>query len=101
MNDDDPKIGESLKRFREKFNLKQGTVAESIGILQQLYYKYESGRVTPSANVIYRLARAYGVSADYLLGLSDNPLPTDKRLLEAITSCHEILNDVLEQHAAK
>lgn len=101
MNDDDPKIGEALKRFREKFNLKQGTVAESIGILQQLYYKYESGRVTPSANIIYRLARAYGVSADYLLGLSDNPLPTDKRLIEAITSCREILNDVLEQHAAK
>lgn len=97
MTHDEPRIGDALKRFRNEFKLKQGDVARSIGILQQLYYKYESGNVTPSANVIYKLATAYNVSADYLLGISDNPAPTDKRLLEAITSCHEILNDVLEK----
>ena len=91
------KIGESLRRFRATFNLKQGDVAEKIGILQQLYSKYESGKVTPSANVIYKLAKTFNVSADYLLGLKDNPDPTDKRLLEAINSCHEILNSVIER----
>ena len=99
MEQEEPKIGEALKRFRSRFNLKQGTVAESIGVLQQLYYKYESGKVTPSAIIIYKLARAYDVSADYLLGLSDNPAPTDKRLVEAVNSCYEILNDVLEKRA--
>lgn len=100
QNQEEPKIGESLKRFRAEFKLKQGDVASSIGILQQLYYKYESGKVTPSANVIYKLAKTYDVSADYLLGLSDNPAPTDNKLLEAISSCHEILNDVLEKRFA-
>lgn len=96
---EEPNVGAALKRFRNEFNLKQGDIAESIGVLQQLYYKYESGKVTPSATVIYKLARAYDVSADYLLGLSDNPSPTDKRLIEAINSCHEILNDVLIKRA--
>lgn len=100
MIQEEPDVGASLKRFREEFKLRQGEVAESIGILQQLYYKYETGRVTPSANIIYKLAKTYNVSADYLLGLSDNPSPTDKRLIEAINSCHEILNDVLTKRVA-
>lgn len=70
------KIGQYLKRFREAFNLKQNQVAESIGILPQLYLKYEKDKSVPSASVIINLANAYGVSADYLLGISDTPHPT-------------------------
>lgn len=97
MAQTEPNIGESLKRFRHEFKLRQGDIAEAIGILQQMYYKYESGKVTPSANIIYKIATTYDVSADYLLGISKNPAPTDKRLLEAVTTCHEILNNVLEK----
>ncbi|MBQ3442147.1 MAG: helix-turn-helix transcriptional regulator [Selenomonadaceae bacterium] len=70
------KIGQYLKRFREAFNLQQNKVAESIGILPQLYLKYEKDKSVPSASVIINLANAYNVSADYLLGLSDSPHPT-------------------------
>ena len=69
-------IGQYLRRFREKFNLKQNQVAESIGILPQLYLKYEKDKSVPSASVIINLANAYNVSADYLLGLTDSPHPT-------------------------
>ena len=100
MTTESLKIGESLKKFRATFHLKQGDVAKAVGILPQLYYKYESGKVTPSSNVLYKLAKHYGVSADYLLGLSENPSPTDKELLEAVISCHEILNGVLENQGA-
>ena len=67
------KIGQYLKRFREAFNLQQNKVAESIGILPQLYLKYEKDKSVPSASVIINLANAYNVSADYLLGRTDTP----------------------------
>lgn len=69
------KIGESLKRFRAGLNLSQKDVATKLGMLPQSYYRYESGRSIPQADVIINLANAYNVSADYLLGISDTPRP--------------------------
>lgn len=85
MSQEKNQIGQYLKRFREQFNLKQNQVAESIGILPQLYLKYEKDKSTPSASVIINLANAYNVSADYLLGLSDTPHPMsyDEREVKA------------------
>ena len=68
-------IGESFKRFRKEMNLTQSSVAERLGILQQTYYKYETDKVKPSAEVVLNLANAYDVTTDYLLGRSDEPRP--------------------------
>lgn len=78
-------IAESLKRFRKDFKLTQAQVADKLGMLQQSYYKYESGKNMPSAEFVLNLANAYGVSTDYLLGLSDTPHPTnfDEREVKA------------------
>lgn len=67
-------LTESLKRFRKNFNLKQKDVADVLGVTPQAYQVYES-KVTPSANVIINISKAFGISADYLLGLTDNPRP--------------------------
>lgn len=79
-------IGESLKRFRKEFSLTQTNVANALGILQQTYYKYETDKVKPSAEVVLDLANAYDVSADYLLGRSDEPRPPkfDEKTLNLI-----------------
>ena len=69
-------LTESLKRFRKNFNLKQKDVAEVLGVTPQAYQVYES-KVTPSASIIIKIATAFGVSADYLLGLTDKPRPLD------------------------
>lgn len=70
-------IGEAFKRFRREFNLTQSNVAAKLGILQQSYYKYETDKVKPPAEVVVKLARTYDVSADYLLGLRDTPKPNE------------------------
>lgn len=77
-------IAESLKRFRKDFRLSQKDVANAIGMSQQSYQAYET-RSNPSVTVITKLADAYGVSTDYLLGLSDTPHPTnfDEREVKA------------------
>lgn len=76
---DDVKIGEYLKRFRKERGLTQQQVAADIGIIPQLYQKYERDNSMPSAAIIIVLSKAYGVSADYLLGLSDEPKPAGEK----------------------
>lgn len=66
-------IGESLKRFRSEFNLTQRETAAAAGIVPEAYQKYEYGKNIPLATVLIKLADAYNVSVDYLLGRSDNP----------------------------
>lgn len=65
-------IAESLKRFRKEYNLYQKDVAEKLGVTPQAYQVYEKN-VTPSAEVIVKIADAFNVSTDYLLGRIDKP----------------------------
>ena len=78
-------IAESLKRFRRDFNLKQKDVANTLGVKQPTYNVYESKSI-PSAAIIIKLADAYNVSTDYLLGRSDEPRPPkfDEKTLNLI-----------------
>ena len=66
-------IADSFKRFRKGRGLTQQEVAEALDIHKQAWQRYESGKVTPSANFIIDLSKAFGVSSDYLMGLSNNP----------------------------
>ena len=67
-------VKESLKRFRKEYRLSQAQVATELGIRQQLYQYYESNNGLPAEKIV-ELAKKFGVSADYLLGLSDQPTP--------------------------
>ena len=66
-------IGEGLKRFRKDFNLTQQQAADSIGVMKQSYQRYEYGTNIPTATILIKLADAFNVSLDYLVGRSDNP----------------------------
>ncbi len=78
-------IAESLKRFRKEFRLSQKDVADTLGIKQPSYHVYES-KTVPSATVVLKLADAYDVTTDYLLGRSDEPRPPkfDEKTLNLI-----------------
>ena len=70
-------VGNGLRRFRNEFKLKQNQVADAIKVRPQLYYKYEKGDSVPSVAVIMKIADAFNVSLDYLVGRSDMPKPTN------------------------
>ncbi len=50
-------------------------VAEATGVSKSTLSEIENDKRTPGAEIISGLARHYGVSADYLLGLSDVKTP--------------------------
>lgn len=62
---------ERLKLCREKKGLTQIQVAEKMLTQRQIISYHESGSRLPSINDVVFYAALYGVSSDYLLGLSD------------------------------
>ena len=66
-------LPDSLRRFRREFNLTQKAVAESVGMHEVAYNRYERGTREPTYKQLIKLADTYNVSLDYLVGRSDNP----------------------------
>lgn len=65
------KFGERLLALRVQRNETQEQLAKAISITRQSLSRYETNERTPSIDLIYRIAKHYNVSSDYLLGLSD------------------------------
>ena len=57
----------------------QAVFSKKLGVLQQTYARWEQGIRRPSIDELTDIAIRCGVSSDYLLGLTDDPTPADKR----------------------
>lgn len=62
-----------LKKIREAHKLSQTKVAEYLHCSQQVYSNYELGQRDIPTDVLISLVKYFDVSADYLLGITDNP----------------------------
>ena len=72
-------FNERLKEVRKAQKLTQKQVAEGIGISANHYQFYEYGKIEPSIGVAIKLCHYFNVSADYLLGLSDDLHPIHRK----------------------
>ncbi|MBO5564741.1 MAG: helix-turn-helix transcriptional regulator [Lachnospiraceae bacterium] len=64
-----------LQDLREMNFWTQTFVAEKLQISQRAYSHYENGTREVPLDVLIKLSYLYNVSSDYLLGLTDNPIP--------------------------
>lgn len=62
-----------LIELKEKNNVLQKDIAKSVGLSLRSYQRYEYGERNPTSDVIIKLCDYFDVSADYLLGRTDNP----------------------------
>ena len=53
--------------------LSKVSLAKSLGITKQSLNSWLTGKALPTADKLHELAAFFNVSADYLLGLTDNP----------------------------
>ncbi len=60
-----------LRDIREDRDLTQKQVADYLKITQQQYSLYENGKRTLPVDMLIELSKLYGVSTDYILGLSN------------------------------
>lgn len=62
-----------LRDLREDHDLKQREIAAYLNCSQKTYSNYELGQRDIPTDVLIKLALYYNVSADYILGLTNNP----------------------------
>ena len=62
-----------LKELRKSKGITQKAVADNVGLSETSYQYYEYATREPIMSNIIKLADFFEVSADYLLGRSDNP----------------------------
>ncbi len=65
-------IGKRLKELRDEKNLLQKDIAKYLNISTSAYGYYEQGKRNPDTETVKNLADFFGVSADYLLGRTNN-----------------------------
>lgn len=63
-----------IRELREDHDLLQRQVADRLHCSQQVYSNYELGQRDIPTEALIRLAELYGVSIDYLLGQTNNPV---------------------------
>ncbi len=68
-----------LKDLREDKDLRQVDVARILNTEQTYYSKYERGIREMPIHHLITLCRFYNISADYVLGFTDTPLPLPKK----------------------
>lgn len=66
-------FGQRLKDVRREHGLTQKQLAEKIGATERGVRGYELGTMKPGLDVILSILDNVNVSADYLLGRTDNP----------------------------
>jgi len=94
--------------MREARDYTQDELSELVGVGQKQVWRHESGATIPDGDIVARYAQALDVSADYLLGISDDPKPnvqtgdlsrTERAVINAwrrgdvIEAARTILND--------
>lgn len=62
---------ERIRNIRIDRDMTQAQVAEVVKVKQNTYCQYETGVLNYPLDVVIKLAEFYGVSVDYLVGLTD------------------------------
>lgn len=74
--------GDRVRERRELLRLSQSELAQRVGTGQKRISAWERGESGATDDMIIGLARAMETSADWLLGLTDDPTPRPNDLSE-------------------
>jgi repressor LexA len=67
--------GDRLKQLRNSYGYTIKELAELIGVGTAQVSRYESEVNDPTSEILVKLSGVFNVTMDYLVGLSDSPLP--------------------------
>lgn len=70
-------IGTNIRQIREMRGMTAKNVANTLGISQTRISNWEVGKNEPKSEHLVALARIYGVSTDFLLGVEQSVLPPE------------------------
>lgn len=66
-------IYKRIRDLREDRDITQKEMAKILSCSQQVYSNYELGQRDIPTDILIKLSTFYGVSVDYILGITNNP----------------------------
>lgn len=76
---------ERIKQLREDKEITQKELAKIIHVSEDSVSLYERGLVHPSIQILIELANFFGVSIEYLLGMTDIKIPPEQIQQKLVT----------------
>lgn len=64
-------FGKNLKELRCELNISQRELGKNLGVCNQTVSFWESGQREPDLDMLIKIAKRFGVSTDFLLGLEE------------------------------
>ena len=83
-----------IKDLREDRDLRQLDVAQAVGIDQRSLSNYETGKTNPDSETVIKLAKFFGVTCDYLLGVSDVNLLDNRAIVKELGDIGKRLEEI-------
>ena len=82
-------VGSKISLLRKEKGWSQGDLAEQIGASREIIGKYERNENSPSLKMALKMAKAFGVTVDFLLGEGEYS-SYDKDTVERIKNIQEM-----------
>ena len=83
-----------IKDLREDRDLRQLDVAQAVGIDQRSLSNYETGKTNPDSETVIKLASFFGVTCDYLLGVSNVNLMDHRAVIRELSDIKQRLEEI-------
>ena len=83
-----------LKQLRSELSIRQGEMAEILGVPPTTYSNWEQGRSFPGVERLPRIAAFFDVTVDYLLGT--NPDTVNRRIIEQLSALSDEKRQAVE-----
>lgn len=91
-------LGEQIKNLRTNKRLSQIELANKLCVTKQSVSNWENENIMPSIEMLIRIAEIFGVTTDFLLGLSEkHTLNTDGLTELQIAHIQTLINDIIDR----
>ena len=87
-------VGERIRTLRKANDMTQKEFAECIGVSRSTLAGYETGKIEPSLNVIFKMVNEFDINPNYFLRTMAVALPNDDRCEDIIDKLDEIMNTI-------
>lgn len=71
-------VFKNLRALREDKDIKQFEIANYLGVSQNTYSQYETGKIALTDQILIKLADYYDVSVDYIMDRTEERAPYPK-----------------------
>lgn len=86
---------ERIKELRKSLGINQVEFGKKLHVTKQCISNWENGNIQPSIDMLIKISKIFSVSADYLLGLSNNiTIDAGGLTSEQILHIQAVINDI-------